>query len=141
MEVLISRDMYEISIPLLIRNDSLSLSYESFKRGYHMYMSLLLGECLFGKKEPSNRVEKNAVTVICRHSCGREVVGHVPQDIAKVVLLYLSLPHFYLELEVTGKHVNHEGGYGLEILARFCLYRPEKATQWLETRLTKTEEQ
>ena len=103
------------------------------------WASFLVNVCLVRKNQVT--VGKNAVTVICRHSCGREVVGHVPQDIAKVVLLYLSLPHFYLELEVTGKHVNHEGGYGLEILARFCLYRPEKATQWLETRLTKIEQQ
>ena len=72
----------------------------------------MLGECLFGKKEPSNRVDKNAVAVICLHSYGREeVVGHVPQNISKVAPLHLSLPHFYLELEVTGKRVNHAGGY------------------------------
>ena len=52
--------------------------------------SPLLGECLFVKKEPSNGVDKNAVTVIRLNSCG-QVVGHVPQTISKVVLLYLSL--------------------------------------------------
>ena len=97
---------------------------------------------MFGKKEPSNGLDKNAVTVIHLNSCGKEeVVGHVPQNILKMVSLYLSLPHCYLELEVTGKHVNCVGGYGLEILERFCFYEPEKATQWLETRLTKIEEQ
>ena len=123
--------MYEIPIPLLIRNDSLSFN---FKRVYHVYMKVcgqLLGECLFGKKEPSNEVDKNAVAVICLHNCGRkEVVGYVPQNIRKVVPLCLSLPHFYQELEATGKHVNREGVYRLEIPARFRFYRPEKATQW-----------
>ena len=33
------------------------------------------------------------------------------------------------------------GGYGLENPARFCFYGTEKAKQWSETRLTKTEEQ
>ena len=103
--------------------------------------SPLLAECLFGKKELSNGVDKNAVTVILLNSCGREeVVGHEPQNISKVIPLYLSLLHCYLELEVTGKRVNREGGYGLEIPARFCFYGPEKATQWLETRLTKMNE-
>ena len=36
--------------------------------------SLPLGECLFGKKEPSNRVDKNAITVISLNSCGKEEV-------------------------------------------------------------------
>ena len=60
----------------------------------------------------SNGVDKNVVAVIRLHCRGREeVVGHVPQNISKVVPLHLSLPHFYLELEVTGKRVNHAGGY------------------------------
>ena len=90
----------------------------------------------------SNGVDKNVVAVIRLHCRGREeVVGHVPQNISKVVPLHLSLPHFYQELEVTGKRVDREGGYGLEIPARFCFYGPEKATQWLETKPAKIEEQ
>ena len=70
---------------------------------------------MFGKKEPSNKVDKN-VAVICLNSYGREeVVVHVPQSISKVVPLYLSLPHCYLELEVSKKCGNTSGGYGLEI--------------------------
>ena len=80
------------------------------------------------KKQPSNGVDRNAVTVICLNNYGKEeVVDLVPQNISKVISLYLSLPHFYLEPEVTGKFVNRGG--------------PEKATQWLETRLSKIEEQ
>ena len=62
------------------------------------------------------------------HSCGREeVVVHVPQNLFKS--------------EVTGKRVNREGAYCLEILARFRYYGPEKATQCLETGLIKMKEQ
>ena len=97
MELFISKNMYEIPIPLLIRNKSLSFNYENFIRWYRVYMKVsspLLGECLFGKREPCNGVDKNAVAVICLNSCGREeVVGHVPQNILKVVPLYLTLPH------------------------------------------------
>ena len=70
------------------------------------------------KKQPSNGVDRNAVTVICLNNYGKEeVVDLVPQNISKVISLYLSLPHFV-----------SRGG-------------PEKATQWLETRLSKIEEQ
>ena len=95
MELLISKVMYEIPIPLLIRNDSLSFNKENLIRGYHVYMAVwnpLLGKRLFGKKEPSKEVDKNAVAVICLNSCVREeVVGHVPRNISKVVLLSVSL--------------------------------------------------
>ena len=87
---------------------------------------------IFHKKEQSNVVDKNAVAVIRLNSCGKEeVVSYVPQNTSKVVSLYLSPPHCYLELEVTGKRVNCVGGYGLKIPARFCFYGPEKTTQWL----------
>ena len=42
--------MYEIPIPLLIRNDSLSFNNENLIRGYHVYMEVwspLLGKRLF----------------------------------------------------------------------------------------------
>ena len=49
---------------------------------------LLLGECLFGKKEPDNRVDRNAVAVISLNCGGKEeVVRHVPQNILKVISL------------------------------------------------------
>ena len=44
---------------------------------YIKVWSLLLGECLSGKKEPSNGVDKNAVAVIHLHSCGREGVVYI----------------------------------------------------------------
>ena len=89
---------------------------------------------LFGKKEPSNGVDKNAIAVICLNSFGREeVVGQVSQNISKVVPLCFSLCHI-----VTW---NRGGGNGLGIPTRFRSYGPEKATQWLETILTKIEEQ
>ena len=36
------------------------------------------------------------------------------QNNSKVVLLYLSLSHWYLQLEVTGKRMNCGGVYGLK---------------------------
>ena len=67
--------MFEIPIPLLIRSNSFSFNYKNFIRGYHVYMKVwnpLLGECLFGKKEPSNVIDKYMVAVICPNSCGKK---------------------------------------------------------------------
>ena len=123
MKLVMIEDMYEILIPLLIRSDSFSFNYKHFTKGYHGYMKVwrpLLDECLFGNKEQSNGVDKNAVAVIRLNNCGKEdVVSYVPQSISKVVSLYLFQPHCYLELEATGKRVNSGGGYGLKITARF----------------------
>ena len=59
-----------------------------------MYMEVWspLHDVFFSTKETRNGVDKDAVAVICLNSCGREeVVGHTPQNISKVVPLYLSL--------------------------------------------------
>ena len=97
MEVLISKDTHQVPFVLLIRNYTFSFDFENFIRGYHVYMKVwspLLGECLFDKKKTSNGVGKNAVAMICLNSFRKEeVVGHVPQNISKVVSLYLSPPH------------------------------------------------
>ena len=83
------------------RSDSSSFNHENFIKEYHVYIkvwSTLLGECLFGKKEQSNGVEKNAVAVIHLNSSGKKgVVSYVPQNISGVVSLYFSRPHCYLE--------------------------------------------
>ena len=114
------------------RNDSSSFNYENFIKEYHVYIKVwspLLGECLFGKKEQSNGVEKNAVAVIHLNSSGKKgVVSYVPQNISGVVSLYFSRPHYYLELEFTGKRVDSVGGDRLKITAKFRFYGPENAT-------------
>ena len=62
-------------------------------RGYHAYMIIwktLVGKCLQLVKEPINRVDKNAVSLVCTNShCRWEVVVHVQQ---KSSWLY---PYFY----------------------------------------------
>ena len=68
IELLTSEDMYKIPITLLIRNNSFSFNYENAKCGYYVYMKVwspFLAERFFGKKQPSNGVDRNAVTVIC----------------------------------------------------------------------------
>ena len=88
MELLISKNLYEIPIPLFqLRklHKGVSCVHESMEPA---------SWCFFSTKETRNGVGKDAVAVICLNSCGREeVVGHTPQNISKVVPLYLSLFH------------------------------------------------
>ena len=62
----------------------------------------LLGECLKCVKEPTNKVDKHAVTVVHINSLSKEVVdGHVPKFISMTVSMFLSLPGCTLSIEVT----------------------------------------
>ena len=126
-------------IPLLTRNDSLSFNYENVIRGYHCTSKygarFLANVCLVGNNQVTELTRMQslwyAYTVVVEKKFMRL------KTFQKWFHLSLSIyPHFYVELEVTGKRVNREGGYCLEILAR-----SEKATQCLETGLTKMKEQ
>lgn len=48
MNLLITEEMHDIAIPLVINGDSTTLEYESFARGYYVYLnskdSPLIGE-------------------------------------------------------------------------------------------------
>lgn len=130
-ELLITEDMYDMVILLWIMNDSSTFQCDSCVRGYYVYIEIwkpLVGECLKCVKESTNKVDKNAVAVVCTNShCKEVVVGHVPINISKIVFMFLFLSYCALNIMVTGKCVNHEGGYELEIPASFHFYDPEKA--------------
>ena len=68
---MITEEMYEIDILILIEKDSATYEYNSFARGYHAYMNIwspLIGEILNCKREPSNEVDKYAVAIIRKDS-------------------------------------------------------------------------
>ena len=47
MKLLITEEMYDIAIPLIMDRDSTKLEHESFARGYHAYINIwspLIGE-------------------------------------------------------------------------------------------------
>ena len=125
MDLLITKDMYDVAIPVCIMNDGSAFQFESYVRGYHTYLNIwepLLGECLRCAKEPENEVDKHAVAVVRINSRNEEVVvGHVPM----VISMYLPLPRCTLSVEVTGKRINRGAGYGLEIPAKFHFHGPE----------------
>ena len=137
MDLLITKDMYDVAIPVCIMNDSSAFQFESYVRGYHAYLNIwepLLGECL------KNEVEKHAVAVVRINSRNEEVVvGHVPKLISMVVSMYLSLPRCTFSVEVTVKRINRGAGYGLETPAKFNFHGPENAIRWIKTKIDKIE--
>ena len=121
MDLLITKEMYNMAIPICTMNNDSVFQCDSYIRGYHIYINIwepLLSECLKCMKEPTNAVDKNAVAVVRTNSISKDVVvGHVPKNISMVLSMFLSLPRGTLNIVVTGKHVNHGAGYGLEIPA------------------------
>ena len=51
-------------------------------------------------------------------------------------LLVLTLSGSFLETEVTGKRINQGGGYGLELLCKYCISGQEKAVDWIKGKAT-----
>ena len=64
---LITEEMFEVDIPICIEVNCHEHQYESFARGYHVYMNIrtsLVGEMLKCMHEPSNEVDENAMAII-----------------------------------------------------------------------------
>ena len=60
-----------------------------------------------------------------------------------IVPIFLSLPHYALNIFATGKHVNHRDEYGLVIpknLQSLDFRWPEKAIKLAKNKITKIEE-
>ena len=67
MDLLITKDMYDVAIPVCIMNNGSAFQFESYVTGHHAYLNIwepLLGECLRCAKEPENEVHKHAVAVV-----------------------------------------------------------------------------
>ena len=86
-------------------------------------------------------MDKTNVAVIRINSYNEEVmVGHVSNNMSKIVFIFLSVPHCALDIFVTGKRINRGATYRLEILANSDFYGPEKAINWLKNKIGKIEE-
>ena len=65
----ISEEMYEIEIPIIIEKNLATYEYDSFARGYIMRICMdiwnpLIGEILKRNREPTKEVDKNVVAVM-----------------------------------------------------------------------------
>ena len=144
MKFLINKDIYDVVLPIWIMEDSSTLQCESLVRGYHVYINIwdpLVSDCLKSRKQPTNGMSKTAAAVIRFNSYSEEVVlGHVPNNMSKIVFMFLSLSHCALDIFVDGKYTNSGGRQRLKIPANVYLYGPEKAINWLKNKINKIEE-
>ena len=139
---MITEEMYEIEIPIIIEKNMATYEYGSSARGCYAYMDTwnpLIGEILKCKRELTNEVDKHAVTIMSSNSLGKEsVVGHIPQNISKCSLMFLFISFSSNEVKIVGKRLNRGGGYGLGILVKYCFYGQENTVQWLAKKLETT---
>ena len=145
MKLHINEDMYDVIILLWVMKDSSTFQCDSFVKGYNVYKNIwesLVGVCLKSTEEPTNEMDKTVDAVTRINSYSEEVVvGHVPKNMSKIVIMFLSLPQYALDIFVTRKRISGGGGgYGLEIPANFYFCDPEKAITWLKNKINKTEE-
>ena len=142
---MITEGMYEIQFPIIIEKNLARHEYDSFARGYHMYMDIwnpLIGMILKCKWEPTNEVDKHAVAIMRSNSLGKEsVIGHIPENVSKFSLMFLMTLFTSIEVEVVGKNLNHGGGHGLETPIKYCFYGLEKIVQWLTKKLKTLKEE
>ena len=85
------------------------------------------------KHEVNNEHDKFAIAIF--HS--KRIVRHVPKNLSQLFYQFLSLPNCTISREVTGKRVNREGGYDLEIPVKYTFLGPNKAIERMEKELQK----
>ena len=136
---MITEEIYEIEIPIIIDKDLVTYECDTFARGFHVYMDIwnpVIGEILKCKCESTNEVDKHAVAIMCSDLLGKEsVVGHIPHNISKFSSMFLTIPFTAIEVEVLGKRVNRGSGYGLQIPVKYRYYGQEKLIQWSTKKL------
>ena len=82
-------------------------------RGHHVYKANWTpqhGETLTLEREPTNAKDKFAIAVMKE----RNVVGHLPYNLAPTVSAFLKRTMKKGMAVVTGERVNRGAGYGLE---------------------------
>ena len=97
-------------------------------RGLHAYKQnwdVVLGRRYSCITEEKNEHDEYAVAVVNVN----EVVGHIPLRLSKIMSMFLKLTVSHMEVEVTGKCVNLEAGYGLEIPYKYHFSGQEKAVE------------
>ena len=85
-------------------------------------------DSLYLKCEDGNEHKKYAVTIMIGGRNG----GHVLKNLSKIFNIFLTLLNCAIKYKVTGKRINREAGYGLEIPIQCNFFGPEKAVVWPE---------
>ena len=81
----------------------------------------VLNEELILKREPSSERDRNAVAALKEEA----LVGHVPFNLASLILSFLGRDTNSGFAKVVGEKVNRGAGYGLEIPCVYTLHGPK----------------
>ena len=116
----------EKPIPLCIVKEK-RYSFNSFIRGYHAYINSWDPKVGDENLElvPEEDYEHDDFVVAIEFE--DRIVGHVPKNLSKIMNSFTKIASCSLRCKVTGKRVNREAGYGLEIPVVYELIGPEKA--------------
>ena len=108
----------------------------SFVRGFHAYMDIWTpkvgGENFCLNPENENQHDKFAVAIVLE-----ERIGHVPEKLSKIFHQFMKVPDCAIGCKVTGKRVNRETGYGLEISVQYRFIGGKNAVELAEKNIKK----
>ena len=63
-------------------------------------------------------------------------VGHVPFNLSNVLFKFQQLPYSILIFNITGKRVNRDASFGLEISVTCTCIVLEKSKMWIERKIS-----
>ena len=63
------------------------------------------------KSETENQHDKFAIAIVLEE----QILGHIPKNLSKIFHQFMKIPNYTIGCKVTGKRVNREAGYGIEI--------------------------
>ena len=112
-----------------------TFEFTSFIRGHHVYCNIwtsVIDEVLNLRREPESSFSVFAVAV----TKDGEVVGHIPETIARVVLFFLAREGHHGSCQITGRRVNHGVQVGVEVPCVYKLFGGENCVQRLKDLIT-----
>ena len=83
--------------------------------------------------ENENQHDKFVVAIVLEE----RIVGHVPEKLSKIFHQFMKVPDCAIGCKVTGKRVNRETGYGLEISVPYRFTGGKNAVEWAEKNINK----
>ena len=126
------------NLPMIIDPDLERWYFNSYFRGYHAYMNILISmtgnESLICRKETGNEYDPHAVAITRNN-----VVGRVPQNMFDQFWKFLPLPKTSIRARVLGKRVNCGAGYDLEIPVCFIFQGHIKGIAWVNKKIENSE--
>ena len=109
-----------------------SFEYAFCIRGYHVYQSRWIpieGDVLCCVQETDNTEDIEAVAV--KKKPNLDVLGHIPKYFNKFVFRFLQRSIYSASAKITGKPVDREAGFGMEVLRLYEFRGDSFSKNWV----------